>query len=108
MRCKSMQVLDLFHTPKLKLPIKEWVEVDKKLPSVKNGIFKVRLPDETEFFAYFYQDGRIDQAKHEAIIGAERICDCTAISSNWWHKETGEPLTITHWGVFDEKRTNDT
>jgi len=98
-----MQVLDLFDAPKLNLPIKEWVDVSTRLPSVARGTFKVKLCDGSEVFAYFYEDCRINQAQNEAIVGAERVSDRTAIASKWWHKQTGEPLTITHWGVFDEK-----
>lgn len=34
----------------------EWISVEKGLPSVKGGIFKVRLSDQNEIEAYFFSD----------------------------------------------------
>jgi hypothetical protein len=99
-----MQVLDLFDSAKLKLPIKEWVDASKRLPTVNKGTFKVKLENGDEVFAYFMRDKNINAAKSEAIIGAERLCDCSATISHWWDRKTSKPINITYWGIFDERK----
>lgn len=76
---KANQVLDLFHSHKMNLSIKEWVDVKKERPK-SHGIFKVRTESREEVFAYFYEN---------------KPC-------HWYDKKSGEPIEITHWGVYDE------
>ena len=88
MTFKRMLVIDLFHGNKSFDKV-EMVSVEKELPKEKSGIFKVRLANEEEVKAYWFEDK------------CSKLCfgPCKMKPSYWWKHDTKEPLyNVTHWG----------
>lgn len=68
---------------------KNWIPIEdgKRIPEVKSDIFKVRLEDGEEVWAYFYSD----QCSH-----LNRYFNVK--NTYWWDKKTKKPLyNVTHW-----------
>jgi hypothetical protein len=77
---KRHQVMDLFHGNQTEA-IGEWHKVNDGLPNVKQCKCRVKLDDDTECFAYFYEDKALWIEKSTKQKG-----------SYWWECANKEPL----------------
>lgn len=93
---KRFLVLDLFHANK-DLTVNEWVAVDKELPEISSGIFKVKLNNGNEITAYYCQDMCSFLSKYT-----------TDKLSKWWSKQDKNPLyDVTHWGKMTKLKSSE-
>lgn len=83
---KRFQITDLFHPISLD-EAGEWKDVQKEIPSEKSGIYKVRLENGHEIYAYFYEDKILWHCQYSGQK-----------PSYWWSKSEKSPLyDVTHW-----------
>ena len=86
---KRFLVMDLFYKPDMKKDVIEWVEFEKNKPK-RDGIYKVRLKDNEECFAYYCKD-------KFPVLGKP-------LDTPWIHQPSRKliPLEyVTHWGRFE-------
>jgi len=62
----------------------KWISIEERLPSIENGIFRVKLNNDDEIKSYFHKDQMFWQRLY------------TGKSGYWWNDE--KPLyNVTHW-----------
>lgn len=93
---KRFQVVDLFHSDKNFDDIKEWVSVEERLPDDQSGMYKVKLDNEYQVIAYYFQDKCASLARSKALSEGKS----TYTHAYFWDIRTKEPLpNVIEWGV---------
>ena len=92
---KRFQVVDLFHGDKNFDDIKEWVRIDERLPNGQSGMYKVKLDNECQVVAYYFQDKCASLARSKALSEGKS----TYAHSYFLDRKTKEPLqNVIEWG----------